>query len=102
MEQWDVKKDGRILINRIHKIKKKENETVREFNIKFQKLLDKIPQDIKPKNKAIPLYYTNAFEGPFGFYLRDKSPSTLKAAQDTASRLEENFTASQSGSVWFF
>jgi hypothetical protein len=43
MEQWDVKKDGKILINELHEIKKKENETVREFNLRFQKLLDKIP-----------------------------------------------------------
>jgi hypothetical protein len=31
----------------------------------------------------------------FSFYLRNKSPSTLKATQDTASQLEENFTASR-------
>lgn len=56
-----------MLIKNFHEIKKKENETLREFNMKFQKLLDKTPQDIIPKVKAILLYYTNAFEANFGF-----------------------------------
>jgi hypothetical protein len=42
-----------MLINELHEIKKKGIEIVREFNLKFQKLVDKMPQSIKAKGKAI-------------------------------------------------
>ena len=77
MEQWNVKRDGRLLLNELHDIKKKESETIRQFNLRFQKLVDNFPKDIKPKAGAILLYYINALEGNFGFYFRDKKPKDL-------------------------
>ena len=64
MDQWDIRKDGRLLLAELHEIKKKENETVR-FNLKFHKLIDKMPNEVKPKNGAVLLYYVNVFEGSF-------------------------------------
>ena len=80
-------------MNQQHEIKKnKDNEVVKEFNSRFEKVLDKIPKDFKPKDLVILLYYTNAFKGPFGFQLRDKAPTTFKNAQETAKQMEQNFS----------
>jgi hypothetical protein len=41
------------------------------------------------------LQYTNAFDGKFGFMLRDKFPKTLEEAQEWAGKIEENMLASK-------
>lgn len=38
-----------MLVENINEVKKKENETIREFNMRFQKLINKIPKDIRSK-----------------------------------------------------
>jgi hypothetical protein len=39
---WDVKTNVELLLNALHEIKKKENEIVVEFNIRFQHVLDNL------------------------------------------------------------
>ena len=51
-EQWETGKDGKMLLAKHHEIKEKENETMREFNMRFQKLMDRIPKRIKPRRCA--------------------------------------------------
>jgi hypothetical protein len=70
LEQWEVKKMAWLnpISRSLMKVKKKENEIVREFNMKFQKLIDKILEDIRPKGGVVLLYYVNAFEGNLGFF----------------------------------
>jgi hypothetical protein len=45
MKRWVVHKDGRMLLAQLHEIKKKENETVKEFDDRFRKLVDVIPKE---------------------------------------------------------
>ena len=51
-------------------------------------MADKVPNDIKPIGKAILMHYTSAFEGYFGFYLRDRTPTDLKSAKEIAYLIE--------------
>ena len=46
--EWSVKLDGRFLLNQLFEIKKKENEFVHEFNLRFNKLVASIPNNIRP------------------------------------------------------
>jgi hypothetical protein len=78
MKRWGTKKDGRLLLVQFNEMKKEENESVKEFYTRFENLLKQIPDDISPKDGVILLQYTNAFEGQFGFMLRDKAPKTLE------------------------
>ena len=41
--EWSRKLDGKFLLHQLFDIKKKENETVHEFNIRFDKTLGNIP-----------------------------------------------------------
>jgi hypothetical protein len=42
---------------------KKENETVVEFNEKFNSLVKSLHQDVKPPDATILIYYIEDFEG---------------------------------------
>jgi hypothetical protein len=95
MKIWVIRKDGRLMLTQFHEIKKKDNETIREFDQRFGKLVEQIPDDLKPRDGAILLQYTNAFDGKFGFMLRDKFPKTLEEAQEWAGKIEENMLASK-------
>jgi hypothetical protein len=95
MKRWGTKRDPRMLLLQFNEIKKKENETVKEFDARFENLLQQIPDNISPKDDVVLLLYTNAFEGKFGFMLKDKSPKTLGEAQEQAAKIEENILSSK-------
>jgi hypothetical protein len=55
----------------------KKNETVVEFNDKFNNLVKSLHQDVKPPAAAILIYYIEAFEGEMRYVLQDKDPQNL-------------------------
>ena len=67
-------------------VKKKENETIHEFNLRFDKLVSNVLQDLRPTAQAILILYLNAFEGWFGLNLKEKNPNDLKTAQTWAKK----------------
>jgi hypothetical protein len=48
---------------------KKENETMVEFNEKFNNLVKSLHQDVKPLAAAILIYYIKSFEGEMRYAL---------------------------------
>jgi hypothetical protein len=90
MKRWETKRDPRMLLLQLNEAKKKDNEIVKEFDARFEKLLQQIPDNLSPKDDVVVLLYTNAFEGQFGFMLKDKSPKTLGEAQEQATKIEGN------------
>ena len=48
IEDWSSKPDNRFLLNQLFEVKKKENETIHEFNVQFDKLVSNVPQDLRP------------------------------------------------------
>ena len=42
--EWSHKLDGKFLLHRLFDIKKKENEIVHEFNIRFDKTVGNVPE----------------------------------------------------------
>jgi hypothetical protein len=71
-------------------MKKKENESIYAFNQRFNNLLSKMPNDVKPSLLATTLHYLGAFDGTFGFMLKEKDPTSLKQAQDMAKKMERD------------
>ena len=61
--RWGDKKENRHLLAALTETKKKENETIEEFNKKFNDLVSRLHKDIKPPDASILSYYTEAFEG---------------------------------------
>ena len=74
--------------------KKKENETIEEFNKKFNALVSTVHRDIKPPDASILIYYVEAFKGKMRYQLRDKEPTTLQGVMQTAEKIDRNMQAS--------
>ena len=55
---WEHKVDDRFLLNQLYEIKRKEGELIQDFNHRFDSLIGKIDQDLKPPEKAITMHYT--------------------------------------------
>jgi hypothetical protein len=52
-EKWGEKRDHRHLLAALNTIRKNENETMDEFNKKFNKLVSSLHSNIKPPDSAI-------------------------------------------------
>jgi uncharacterized protein YjiS (DUF1127 family) len=62
-ERWGDQKENRFLLAALSSSQKKENETMDEFNKRFNDLVKSLPTNIKPSDTAILIYYMEAFEG---------------------------------------
>jgi HSP90 family molecular chaperone len=89
IKRWAVRKDARLMLTQLHEMKKKDSETIKDFDERFDKLLKDFPPNLKPNDDTILLHYTNAFEGKFGFLLRDKSPTTLERLRNMQPTLKK-------------
>jgi hypothetical protein len=58
MKRWGTKEDPNMLLLRLSEMRKKENETVKEFDTRFEKLLQQIPSNLCPgkRTSSFPLY----------------------------------------------
>jgi hypothetical protein len=63
--RWSRKSYGGTLGTRFNQIKKKENEMIKEFISRFDRLYNQIPTDYRPTTSSIRLVYMNSFEGKF-------------------------------------
>jgi hypothetical protein len=61
---------------------------VKEFDAKFEKLLQQIPSKLHPGKDHLLFLYIKAFPGHFGYLLKDKGPKTLEEAQEMAAKLK--------------
>jgi hypothetical protein len=84
-----------MLLMQFNQIKKKENETVKEFDARFDNLYSQIPKDLCPPEATILLLYLNAFEGQFGFILKEKMPENLAKAKEYTMQIEEHLISSK-------
>jgi hypothetical protein len=98
-KRWGDKKEHRFQLAALTTSQKKENETVVEFNTKFNNLVKSLHRDIKPSDAAILIYYIEAFEGEMRYALRDKDPQTLEAAQNIAIRVEQNLLEARKSNI---
>jgi hypothetical protein len=98
-KRWGDQKEHRFQLGALTNIKKKENETMIEFNTKFNNLVKGCHKDIKPSDAAILIYYTQAFEGEIRYALVDKEPQDLITAQKIAIRVEQNLLESRKSNI---
>ena len=70
-----------------------------EFNTKFRHVVVDLPNEIKPKDASILIYYIEAFTGDLRYQLRDKEPTNLKNAQALAKKIEKNMQSSGKSNI---
>jgi len=62
LKRWSVKEDPNMLLTRLNNITKVENETVREFHDKFERLIQQIPTSHHPSNNFLLFLYTKSLQ----------------------------------------
>lgn len=60
-DRFGDKREESHLVKALCIIKKKENETVEEFNKRFNGIVKELPQDYKPPDKSLRDFYIDAF-----------------------------------------
>jgi hypothetical protein len=98
-ESWGDQKENRFFLAALSSSQEKENETMDEFNKRFNDLVKILPTDIKPLNVSILIYYMEYFEGEMRYALRDKDPQTLKNAQDMVVRIDKNMQDARKSNI---
>jgi hypothetical protein len=101
-KRWGDQKEHRFQLVALTTSHKKENETVVEFNTKFNSVVKSLHNDVKPSDLAILIYYIEAFEGEMRYALRDKDPQTLEAVQATTIRIEQNMLEARKSNILGF
>jgi hypothetical protein len=61
-------------------IKKHESETIFQFNARFSKFYNRIPNRVRPNEVVALIFYLEAFDGTFGVFLRNEDPQNLEEA----------------------
>jgi hypothetical protein len=92
--RWLERRDSRFLLNALTNMKRNENETIDEFNLRFNKIIQDIPHDHQPTPTTILLYYLNAFQGQMSFFLNQAKPIDLMDAKAKAKSIEDNLVLS--------
>jgi len=77
----------------LNTIKKTENETMIEFNKRFNALVNNMHKDIKPSEASTLIDYIEAFSGDIDYEFKDKEPTSLATAQSMAVKIERNMQA---------
>jgi ribonuclease HI len=94
LRQWGERKDHLYYLTEFGSLKKKNSETVMEFILRFNKLYNKIPAEVKPSQPAAKVTFVGAFEPDFTLLLRERRGATLNRMQDDAVEIESNMMAS--------
>jgi hypothetical protein len=84
-----------MLLIRLNKLVKQENEIVREFHDKFETLLQNIHLSHQHSASFLLFIYTKAFIGHLGYLLRDTNPQRIQEVQELATRIEDNLSSSR-------
>ena len=88
--KFGEKKEPRHQLASLTNIKKKDTETMDEFNTRFTELSKAIPTAYAPTAPTILVYYIEALSGKMQYQIRDKEPANLVQAQEMAIKIDLN------------
>ena len=95
MRQSGEKRDLLYYLTDLASLKKRNEENVVDFNKRFEKPYNEIPQNIKPSQAAAKVTFAGAFEPNFAMMLRERRSTTLLSMEDDAVDIEGSMNASQ-------
>jgi hypothetical protein len=96
LERWGIQlEDIPVLLEKLEHIKQAEDETVRDFQDRFENMLYQIPEIHHPEEKYLIHLFTRALLAHLGFPLDKRAPRMLNEAYSMAARIEENISLSE-------
>ena len=77
-EKYGDNTNAKFVLNEFNNIKKGENESTFDFNVRFQKGMYKLLQVMRLNEDVCLITYFNSFDCKMAYSLRDKDPKTLR------------------------
>jgi hypothetical protein len=95
LKKWGIKsEDIPILLQKFQDIKQRENETLFDFQNRFEGTLYHIPDSHRPEREYVVHHYTHAIWPHLGLPLRKRAPKTLDEAYGMAKEIRDNIFSS--------
>jgi hypothetical protein len=95
LEKWGIKsEDIPLLLKNFEDIKQRENETLFDFQNRFEDTLYQIPKDHRPGEEYVVHIYTHEILARLGLPLRRRAPKTLNEAYGMAKEIKNNIFSS--------
>jgi hypothetical protein len=95
LKKWGIKsEDIPILLQKFQDIKQRENETLFDFQNRFEGTLYHIPDSHRPEREYVVHHYTHAIWPHLGLPLRKRAPKTLDEAYGMAKKIRDNISSS--------
>jgi hypothetical protein len=74
-------------------LKRKEGESVSDFSNRFNKMYNKIPDEIKTTEASAKITYASSFDPDFCLLLRERRHTSLSHMQEASLEVESNILA---------
>ena len=94
MKKWGDRKDYVYYLTEFRTLKKKPNEPLADFTKRFNKIYQKIHEEIKPPETIAMITFENSLECEFALWLRGEKAQTLMDMQEAAIGVQSNLMAS--------
>jgi hypothetical protein len=95
LEKWGIKsEDIPVLLKKFEDIKQRENETLFDFQSRFEGTLYQIPKSHRPEREYVVRHYIHAILPHLGVPLRKRAPKTLDEAYSMAKEIKDNIFSS--------
>ena len=93
LRQWGDKKDFMYYMTKFGSLKKMEGESVSDFSKRFNKMYNKIPDEINPSEASAKMSYASVFGPDFSLLLRERRAASLAQMHYAAIEVESNVLA---------
>lgn len=102
LNRWEEKKNPVQLLTQYNQLKRANDEVVKFFLDRFNKIYNALPVQCKPPEGMTKLHYAEGFDEDFELLLRERRPSTLVDMMNDAIEVEVNLMASKKGKYRFY
>ena len=99
--KWEEKKNHVQLVPQYNQLKRGNDEGVKNFSNKFNKIYNSLPVQCKPREGMVKLHYAEGFDDDFALLLRERRSTTLADIMNDAIEVEVNLIASKKGKYRF-
>ena len=89
------------LLTQYNQLKSGNDEAVKNFSDKFNKIYNSLPAQCKPPEGMAKIHYAKGFDDYFSLLLRERRSTTLVDMMNDAIEVEVNLMASKKGKYRF-